>query len=661
MILSLLKESNMKKSYIFIILIFMLFKNQIIFAQFVVLSAPVFQGVYQRDNTNAANIPIAGQIVGNSTSSYRVECITTRLDMNGNVIPGSNVTSLITNATVKGVFQGTIIRNIGWYSISIRYTSNATNLSSSTTSKCGVGDVFIIAGQSNGQGVDRDPPHLVTTDFPEWIVGNNTNWRCRKEFENRPVSMSKISGANNANLIGPAGLNSWCYGVLGKRISDSNLGMPVAFFNTCSGGSSVKNWSDGANGVGTTGSRNGLTASGAARRWCAGFVSGQPEFISGTTPNPYYDGQPYTQLKNVLNWYVSLFGVRAILWHQGEADADADPSVDATNLSRTGTAYQTNLKNVIDKSRTDLGNPNLSWVVAEVSYNFYNTVGGTFTNNATFTPTNQAGDFALNVRKRQINALTNLADPGVVGGATVRGPLTDTYVVSNTTFSTGSYRPDNTHFSEGNTANGVGGLTFLANKWSSIIDPSTSSITSFNRIVSQPVPTVSIAQSGSNYTFSVSPAPGASYCWTSGNTLAPPLSGCLSTLSTYPNNSGSLRCYVKVGNNWQSTAQVSPQNCPGCRESSEEPDETYGGINMKLYPNPSDKDFRVEFDVPEDDTHVKLEFFDMLGNSVKVIADGSHAKGHFTYPITESLPTGASICQLKVGEIFISKKMIRVN
>ena len=82
---------------------------------------------------------------------------------------------------------------------------------------------------------------------------------------------------------------------------------------------------------------------------------------------------------------------------------------------------------------------------------------------------------------------------------------------------------------------------------------------------------------------------------------------------------------------------------------------------MKLYPNPSDKDFRVEFDVPEDDTHVKLEFFDMVGNSVKVVADGSHAKGHFTYPITETLPTGASICQLKVGEIFISKKVMKVN
>jgi hypothetical protein len=63
----------------------------------------------------------------------------------------------------------------------------------------------------------------------------------------------------------------------------------------------------------------------------------------------------------------------------------------------------------------------------------------------------------------------------------------------------------------------------------------------------------------------------------------------------------------------------------------------------------------------EDDTHVKLEFFDVAGKSIKVIADGSHAKGHFNYPITETLPTCLIICQLKVGDIYISRKLSRVN
>ena len=616
------KEFLMKKQYFFTLLILIIFINQTILGQYVLLSAPIYQAVYQRDNTNFGYIPIAGQVVNSTGNSYKIECITDRLDVNGNVIGGSSVTSLITNATIKGVFNGTIGRTIGWYSISVKYTNNATNLSSTTTSKCGIGDVFIIAGQSNAQG--DNGASFTTTSIPDWGVGNVEEWNCRKEFEQRPTFMNKLSGGNK---ISPAGNNSWCYGVLGTKISDANGGMPVAFFNTAASGSSVKNWRDGAyadytNATTAAKRFNDLT------QWCINFVSGQTDPL-------YYIGQPYLTLRNVLNWYVPLFGVRAVLWHQGEVDAfnTFDPN---SELTRNSATYTQLLNDVISKSRADLGNNNLSWMIAQVSYSSDNITGGTTSPNFN----------ATEVRNGQANS---------VNGSTVKlGPLTDRY----NNASTGIYRYDNTHFSEGNS----GGLTVLANLWNDagFIDNSSSTITNFNRIAPTDVPAITITQSGSNYTYSV-PSGANEYCWTTGNTNAPPLGGCLSTLSSYPNNSGTYRCYVKTGNNWQSTAQVTQVNCPGCRESSEDTDETYGGINIKIYPNPSDKDFRVEFDVPKDDTHVKLEFFDTVGNSVKVIADGSHANGHFTYPITESLPTGASICQLKVGEIFISKKVIRAN
>ena len=92
----------------------MIFINQTIFGQYILLSAPIYQGVYQRDNTNFGNIPISGQIVNSTGNSYKVECITNRLDANGVVIPGSTVTSLITNATIKGVFNGSIGRISAW-------------------------------------------------------------------------------------------------------------------------------------------------------------------------------------------------------------------------------------------------------------------------------------------------------------------------------------------------------------------------------------------------------------------------------------------------------------------------------------------------------------------------------------------------------------------
>lgn len=274
-------------------------------------------------------------------------------------------------------------------------------------------------------------------------------------------------------------------------------------------------------------------------------------------------------------------------------------------------------------------------MIAQVSYSADNTTGGTLSPNSNAT------------------SVTN-GQSGSVNSSSIKfGPLTDRYSNSSTDI----YRnlSDGTHFDESRN----NGVSILVNLWNStsFIDNSSSSITSFNKISSVSVPPVSISQSGSDYTFSVSSG-SSDYCWTSGNIYAPPNGGCLSTSSSSIN---SVRCFVKTNNNWQSTAQVIPFSCSSCKEGVEETNETYSGINMKVYPNPSDKDFRIEFDVLGDDTHVKLEFFDVAGRSVKVIADGSHAKGHFNYPITDTLPTGLVICQLKVGEIYISRKLSRLN
>ena len=85
----------MKK--ISIILLFLLISGrQFVMGQFVILTAPIFQGVYQRDMTNYAYIPIVGQVAGPSGLSYQIECITQRLDQNGNVIANTTSTDLIT-------------------------------------------------------------------------------------------------------------------------------------------------------------------------------------------------------------------------------------------------------------------------------------------------------------------------------------------------------------------------------------------------------------------------------------------------------------------------------------------------------------------------------------------------------------------------------------
>ena len=92
---------------------------------------------------------------------------------------------------------------------------------------------------------------------------------------------------------------------------------------------------------------------------CLGYMGGS------SIPSDYY-GLPYTTLKNALNYYGSLFGVRAVLWHQGEADADVN--VNPIYKATSAADYQTKLQAVIAKSRADFVAPNLTWYVSKASF-----------------------------------------------------------------------------------------------------------------------------------------------------------------------------------------------------------------------------------------------------------------------------------------------------
>ncbi len=227
-------------------------------------------------------------------------------------------------------------------------------------------------------------------------------------------------------------------------------------------------------------------------------------------------------------------------------------------------------------------------------------------------------------------------------------------------------RIDKTHFSE----NADNGLSKLANLWSGVLDYSSSSITPFSRISSAPIPNISISQSGAVYTLSASSGY-QEYCWLKGHPDdiddAPPIvDGCYSSSQSIQVSSGSgyYRCYVRNGNNWQSTAAIIPRiTCTSCREGfTDETIENQLGINFTVSPNPVEKDFKIEFDVTADDTAVKLEIFDITGKPIRSIVNNIHAKGHFTYPVTDALPSnGTYVCQLMIGEIYLTRKIIQLK
>lgn len=364
------------------------------------------------------------QLVHNTltvTLSYRVMSVSAT----GVVSAPGPATNL--NLAANGMFYTTQVVKKGWYLCEILLNGIVY-----ASSKFGIGDVFIIAGQSNAQGLEKLGYLLPSgAGIPEWIVGTSEDRTCTKTF---PASFTSMFSLNTPDDIkrhgrlGPSGNTIWAYATLGKLISDANGGMPVAFFNAATAGSSITEWKQGADGVEAKHPYTGAQV-------CLGYQGG-----SGNPPDYY--GLPYTTLKNALNYYGSLFGVRAVLWHQGETDADL--SVNPIYKATSAADYQAKLQAVIAKSRADFGAPSLTWYVCKASFSKFGPINAT-------------------VRTGQGNVAT--------GSPNLGGADTD-YVTGSAGATTGivgadRYRVDTTHFYEG--PGQIKGLTWLANKWFSTI------------------------------------------------------------------------------------------------------------------------------------------------------------------------------------------------
>ncbi|SDD83860.1 hypothetical protein SAMN04487996_102313 [Dyadobacter soli] len=194
-------------------------------AQTVSLSYPINNSVLQRGTFNDAVVTFAGQLVHNTLAvnlGYRIRSVSAT----GVVGAPGAVTSL--NMADNGMFYTTQVINKGWYSVEILLNGVVY-----ASAKFGIRDVFIIAGQSNAQGVEN-PNYLLPSGsgIPEWIVGTSENKSCTKTFPASFTSMFSLNTPDEAKRhgrLGPSGNTIWAYATLGKLISGENGGMPVAF------------------------------------------------------------------------------------------------------------------------------------------------------------------------------------------------------------------------------------------------------------------------------------------------------------------------------------------------------------------------------------------------------------------------------------------------
>jgi len=379
----------MKKILLILVACFLL-TNVNVFSQ-VKISFPLDYYVFQRSNLSGfgegASINIAGEVRNRDNCRIVVD----RLNEYGafvsnyfdNALNSSHVSPAYDNlCTNCGNFFVFTALPTGWYRITVKDGSLNTS-----SVKVGVGEVFIIAGQSNAQGagdvyyIDSTPNGSggrTPISNLDCVVGLKSNFMTlfpngsyhegdpEKPLEGNdgyvnivPPIMGPINSSNPH--IGPTGSRPWFYQYLGNRIVGRESGkvIPVAFFNVGMGGSSILNW------------KNSLEKT--KQMFSNNYVNNLTPLTTEYQRNPWvsynnFDNRhPYITLKNSIAFYASIFGIRSVIWHQGEAETQSIiSSFSGYNIND----YAPSLTALINDTRAII--PNLPWSISKVSY-----LGGT--------------------------------------------------------------------------------------------------------------------------------------------------------------------------------------------------------------------------------------------------------------------------------------------
>lgn len=367
----------------------------------IAITFPSDRVVFQRDNSNNATLNIAGYFSG---CVDRIEArFVPRVAGQGIATPASGWQTIQTSP-LGGNFYGSMVVTGGWYKLEVRSILDNTETGSSTIEHVGIGEVFVVAGQSNATGGDSNANGPGSTDDRVSSVNFqnvNNNYPGVAPYSAIKLPCPEFVHLDADTKTAPFGNYAWCWGAFGDELV-KKINVPVMIFNAGWSSTGIRNWQETIN-------SNNVTTS---------------EF-SYTFPA----GLPFGHLRLALNNYVAQLGVRAVLWHQGETDNLAN---------RTETDYLKDIREVIQATRDLSGKSNLAWVVSRVS-RF--TVDGA---SRTWQP-------VIDAQNDVIGIGSHGSDPAFKMPAVFPGPETDNYWDSN-------YRSDEIHFSGA-------GLIHLAEWW----------------------------------------------------------------------------------------------------------------------------------------------------------------------------------------------------
>lgn len=282
------------------------------FSQFT-LSYPVDRMVIQRDLSNQGVLQIAGSF------TQKTDSLQVKFDP---VLPGQGTKKdweTIVKHPEKAQFIEKATLSGGWYKLSIRSFENGQITKTSTVEHVGVGEVFVIAGQSNAEGnSDFEGSEIGTTEDRVSVIDY------KDIYMDEDLLPFQFSPLRNNTKIGPYNPVPWFWAGMAENIV-KKYNVPVLLYGAAVGGTGSDLW---------FGSMKGTDYSKVLGR--------QIKFV----------GSPYDVLRRTLQNYVSRTGIRALLWQQGESDAFTPAYT-----------YYTRLKDIVAQTSLDIEG-DLSWIVA---------------------------------------------------------------------------------------------------------------------------------------------------------------------------------------------------------------------------------------------------------------------------------------------------------
>jgi hypothetical protein len=280
------------------------------------LDSPLDYQVVQRNAKNIGVVRVRGKF---GAAARQTDALEYRLGASGKLGDWRKL-----DATIKDAgFEATIDAPTGgWYRFEVRALTGGMPVAEATVERVGVGEVFVVAGQSNSANYGAEKQATKTNRVAAF---GGSRW----QLANDP---QPGAGGAGGSFLPP----------FGDAIA-IQFGLPVGIVACGVGGTSVREWLP----KGAT-FPNPPTIEANVRKLKNGGWESQ--------------GGLYAGLRDRMN-QLGPHGFRAVLWHQGESDANQK------DASRTlpGKLYRECMEKLIRASRKDAG-WHVPWFVAQVSY-----------------------------------------------------------------------------------------------------------------------------------------------------------------------------------------------------------------------------------------------------------------------------------------------------